>query len=206
MPPQARVQPSLPVAADHAVLSNRIALLLSKQSTLRQTMTPNQPSRDLPRQTASAAAVAAKDREEDEDLVRAGANPNAGAGYVSETMATAAGKRSSREEYLLRRRLLGTRSTGTGGPANGRGGAESESDEEQGRSALGKKKRKRPGAEDGDADAAAVDELAAAAREDEARPEERLCNPAESTESPGPTNKKKKQKKRKTTARATEGG
>ncbi|PNY27347.1 Uncharacterized protein TCAP_02735 [Tolypocladium capitatum] len=128
--------PSLPVAAEHAILSNRISLLFAKQSSLRATL--NRASAERPHATALRQRATDDDDDDDCGGGGGGANPHAGPGYTSTDKETAQGA----TDRMLRGRLLGKRRA-DGSAARARPGAESESEEDEGRSALGKRKRPR---------------------------------------------------------------
>ncbi|KAF4507104.1 hypothetical protein G6O67_005778 [Ophiocordyceps sinensis] len=135
--------PPLPVAPDHAVVANRIALLFSKQSavaaSLHRHLTPSRREDD-----------ADDDDDDQRQHLAAAANPNAGAGYLPpDDDKASSGQQQDRS--LLRNRLLGSRGGRRDGAGGGRAVAlnsgrkaalcESESDDDQGRSALGRRKR-----------------------------------------------------------------
>ena len=122
----------LPVAAERAVLSNRISLLFAKQSSLRASLNRASSARPSP-----AALRQQRTADDDDDAVTAGGtNPNAGPGYVSSKKELAEGA----TDRMLRGRLLGKRKAD--GAATSRAkAAESESEDDEGRSGLGKRKR-----------------------------------------------------------------
>ncbi|KAM0556021.1 hypothetical protein ACHAPJ_006002 [Fusarium lateritium] len=127
MPPEP--PPSLPVASNHAALSNRISMLLASQSSVLKSMNLSRPAptkrRTLP-------------DDNDDDLTRGGgARPNEGVGYVPEKKDVQKFG-NAKEERMLRGRM------GKGGVGKTKARVEeSESEEEVGRSALGKRKRPR---------------------------------------------------------------
>lgn len=140
-------QPSaLAVAHDHAALTNRISMLLASQSSVLQTMNLGGSSRN--RRGGPGAAVAASDRDSpsaadnDDDLWR-DARPNEGVGYAGAAgaAAAAAARGASRQDQVLRGRLLADKKKGGQGPARSAAVQESSEDEDQGRTALGKRKR-----------------------------------------------------------------
>ncbi|OAQ73314.1 hypothetical protein VFPPC_12979 [Pochonia chlamydosporia 170] len=118
--------PPLPVAADHAAISNRLSMLFSARSSLVKKLVP--PS-STPRNTSRHARPA-----EDEDILF-GRPANQGVGYVSDKPDT------KPQDKMLRGKLLGRRKVG-GGESRSKV-VESESDEEEGRGSLGKRKRPR---------------------------------------------------------------
>ncbi|KAJ4269570.1 hypothetical protein NW762_001237 [Fusarium torreyae] len=127
MPPEP--PPPLPVASNHAALSNRISMLLASQSGVLKTMNLSRPAptkrRTLP-------------DDNDDDLTRGGgARPNEGVGYVPEKKDVQKFG-NAKEERMLRGRI------GKNGVGKTKARVEeSESEEEAGRSALGKRKRPR---------------------------------------------------------------
>ncbi|OAQ80346.1 hypothetical protein VFPBJ_05931 [Purpureocillium lilacinum] len=161
----------LPVAPDHAVLSNRLNLLLAKQSTLRSSLNKHKPkpSSSASSTTAGTAPQATSQRrinaavnddgDDDDDNGRlvAGANPNAGAGYVPDKKAAGpVVSGNSKADRLLRGRLQGRQGAAAGGQRRA-ARAESESDEDEGRTALGKRKRPRREAQPGEETSAVLD-------------------------------------------------
>lgn len=125
----------LPVASNRAELSNRISLLLSKQTSFLKTLNPS------PSQSRSTRPVNHND-ENDDDMFK-GTRPNEGIGYVRPKDGPGAADKN-KEDRILRGRLLGRggkemQSYGRTTKKNAQ--PDSESEEEVGRSALGKRKR-----------------------------------------------------------------
>ncbi|KAL6906622.1 hypothetical protein GGI43DRAFT_395315 [Trichoderma evansii] len=139
MPPSSSSKPApLPLAPDRAAISNKISLLLSGRTSLLKTLNPPSSAAQTPTTQRRHHAISSDDIEQ----LFSGPRPNEGVGYVPD--AKAAGKdAASKEDRMLRGRLLGKGK----GARNQKGGkaftAESESDEEPGRSGLGKRKRPR---------------------------------------------------------------
>ncbi|KAH6604910.1 hypothetical protein Trco_006617 [Trichoderma cornu-damae] len=137
MPPPSSKPPPLPLAPDRAAISNQISLLLSSRASLLGTLNPA-PSPSAARTCPRRHHVVSPD---DVEQLFAGPRPNEGVGYVPD------GSAASREDGMLRGRLLGKRhKSGKASAAGSRFAVESESDEEPGRSGLGKRKRPRRGA------------------------------------------------------------
>ena len=118
---------ALPLAADRAILSNRISLLLSSQSSVLKTMTPQ----------SRPSTTTKRPRIDDEDDLFKGTRLNDGLGYIPDKKVAPVG--NTKEDRFLRGGLKGK------GKQNGKAKwkEESESEEETGRSALGKRKRPR---------------------------------------------------------------
>lgn len=128
----------LPVAANRAEISNRISLLLNKQSSILKTLNPSKPSDQSRRRKPQPTH---DDRDPDEDLFK-GSRPNEGVGYERPKEGPDAGDKS-KEDMTLRRRLM-RRKEGANAIAQRlakKQQPESESDDDAGRSALGKRKR-----------------------------------------------------------------
>ncbi|KAK1247068.1 hypothetical protein MKX08_000870 [Trichoderma sp. CBMAI-0020] len=143
MPPSSSSSkpPPLPLAPDRAAISNKISLLLSSRTSLLKTLNP--PSSSAASQTTTPRRHHQAISSDDIEQLFSGPRPNEGVGYVPDAKAAAGKDAASREDRMLRGRLLGK---GKGGrnQKGGRGFAvESESDEEPGRSGLGKRKRPR---------------------------------------------------------------
>lgn len=143
----------LPVAANHAALSNRISMLLSAQSSLLKTLNPSSGS-----SAASSSShkktqqhKSAHDLEkEDEELFKNNGRPNEGVGYTAPNAGPQSAHDRRREDQALRGKIMGKGAGRNGRDAHvgkGKGRSlpreESESEEEAGRSALGKRKRPR---------------------------------------------------------------
>ncbi|KAM0194244.1 hypothetical protein ACHAPA_005074 [Fusarium lateritium] len=120
--------PPLPVAANHATLSNKLSLLIASRSSVLENMSLSRPA-------TTKRRVIPDDN--DDDLTRGTARPNDGVGYVPEEKDKQKFA-NAKEERMLRGRLA---KAGTGKAK--KKVDESESEEEAGRSALGKRKRPR---------------------------------------------------------------
>lgn len=160
-PPSSSKPAPLPLAPDHAALSNRISLLISQRSSLLKTLLPNR--------AASTTTATSRNRslrrdgnyegdDDDSDLFQ-GARANEGVGYVSEKAATG----GSRDDKVLRGRLMGKQNAGAAGVGTRRWAATraaSVSDDEEGRSGLGKKRkpRREPPPADAEADVVASED------------------------------------------------
>lgn len=135
---------ALPVAPNHAALSNRIATLLASQSSLLKTLNPSSsrtPS-SAPK-TRPSAHNPTQSEKDDEDLFKNAARPNEGVGYTAPKSASADQTKADRE---LRGRILGKRGKEIEAQrrmGRGRRKEEESEDEDLGRSALGKRKRPR---------------------------------------------------------------
>lgn len=128
----------LPVAANRAELSNRISLLLSKQTSFLKTLNPSS--------SKSRSSRPINHNDENDDDMFKGTRPNEGIGYVRPKDGPGAVDKN-KEDRALRGRLLGR--GGKEMQSNGWSGKkaapqDSESEEEIGRSALGKRKRTKP--------------------------------------------------------------
>jgi hypothetical protein len=120
--------PPLPVAANHATLSNKLSLLIASRSSVLKNMS-------LSRPTTTKRRVVPDDN--DDDLTRGTARPNDGVGYVPEEKDKQKFA-NAKEERMLRGRMA------KGGTGKAKKKVdESESEEDAGRSALGKRKRPR---------------------------------------------------------------
>ncbi|KAL6853243.1 hypothetical protein J3F83DRAFT_508890 [Trichoderma novae-zelandiae] len=146
MPPSSSKPAPLPLAPNRASIANEISLLLSRRTALLKTLNPTPPSSTQATSTSASNSTTSSTRRyhADADAIEqlfAGPRPNQGVGYVPEKNESA----TSREDRMLRGRLLGRKhGAGKGGSVvRGGRGAESESDEEEGRSGLGKRKRRR---------------------------------------------------------------
>lgn len=120
--------PPLPVAANHATLSNKLSLLIASRSSVLKNMS-------LSRPTTTKRRIVPEDN--DDDLTRGTARPNDGVGYVPEEKDKQKFA-NAKEERMLRGRMA---KGGTG--KTKKKVDESESEEDAGRSALGKRKRPR---------------------------------------------------------------
>ncbi|KAH6970014.1 hypothetical protein HG530_012047 [Fusarium avenaceum] len=120
--------PPLPVAANHATLSNKLSLLIASRSSVLKNMS-------LSRPTTTKRRIIPDDN--DDDLTRGTARPNDGVGYVPEE--------KDKQQFAnakVERMLRGRMAKGGTGKAKKKVD-ESESEEDAGRSALGKRKRPR---------------------------------------------------------------
>ncbi|SPJ72896.1 uncharacterized protein FTOL_02625 [Fusarium torulosum] len=126
--------PPLPVAANHATLSNKLSLLIASRSSVLKNMS-------LSRPTTTKRRIVPEDN--DDDLTRGTARPNDGVGYVPEEKDKQKFA-NAKEERMLRGRMA---KGGTG--KTKKKVDESESEEDAGRSALGKRKRPRKEPESG---------------------------------------------------------
>lgn len=133
--------PPLPLAPDRAGLSNRISLLIASQSSVLKSMNLK-PS--AARRKATSTQSSSHNASDDEDLFRGatGSRPNEGVGYVPDK-AQSSKDALSKEDKMLRGRILGKR--GAEGAKDGKRKVvvEEEEDEDPGRSSLGKRKRAR---------------------------------------------------------------
>lgn len=186
----------LPVAPDRAAISNRIALLLNKQSSILKTLNPSKPSDQSRRPKAQPTH---HDRDPDEDLFN-GPRPNEGVGYERPKEGPSAGDKS-KEDMTLRRRLMG-RKEGANALAQrqAKKQPESESDDDAGRSALGKRKRPKRTATEVDDTSAQVHPAAQGGidpvdREVESESTAKVDALQEATSSTKKKNKKKKKTK-----------
>ncbi len=140
----------LPVAANHAAISNRISMLLSAQSSLLKTLNPASASSSSSVKKQQPITKSAHDLEkDDEELFKNNARPNEGVGYSAPGSGPQSAHDRRREDQALRGKIMG-KGAGRGrdelrGKGKGRSlpKEESESEEEAGRSALGKRKRPR---------------------------------------------------------------
>jgi hypothetical protein len=173
--------PPLPVAADRAAISNRLAMLFADRSALIKKLVP--PTTRKPSRHGAS---------EDEDALFA-APANQGLGYASEKP----GRDSAREDKILRGRLLGKRKLA----AEKAKLAESESDEEQGRGSLGTRKRARVR----DRERQTYKERAVEADEAVTAPTEAVDEGVASRQDDMPEKKKKRKKRRKNKGKAGEG-
>ncbi|CAJ0555194.1 Ff.00g052590.m01.CDS01 [Fusarium sp. VM40] len=120
--------PPLPVAANHATLSNKLSLLIASRSSVLKNMS-------LSRPTTTKRRVIPDDN--DDDLTRGTARPNDGVGYVPEEK-----DKQKFANAKVERMLRGRMAKGGTGKVKKKVD-ESESEEDAGRSALGKRKRPR---------------------------------------------------------------
>lgn len=136
--------PRLPVAADHAAIANRISMSLGATSSLLKTLNPSS-SASSPSLTSTPRHVINHNDEDDlwKDI---GGDPKRGLGFLPDSRA-AKEDATSREDKLLRGKLLGKRALQQREQARRKKEEDSESEEDAGRSALGKRKRPRKAVE-----------------------------------------------------------
>lgn len=138
----------LPLAADRAAISNRISLLIASRSSVLKSMGVSSSSTKRT-STASLPATPTYNESDDEDLFRGatGSRPNEGVGYIPDKAQT---KKDavSKEDRMLRGRILGKRKADGSSTGRGNKNDDSDQDDEPGRSSLGKRKRPRKSAAD----------------------------------------------------------
>lgn len=142
---------ALPVAANHAALTNRISMLLASQSSILKTLNPSsaskRPSSTSKKHTTTDIHAKTQAEKDDEDLFKNAARPNEGVGYIPPKTGAAADK--TKEDRELRGRVLGKRGAEIVAERQRmqklkkKKKEEESEDEDLGRSALGKRKRPR---------------------------------------------------------------